>query len=891
MFGQCAVEAGAAQSIICGGSAQLGAESAWVKLTSGSTRVFNSTYFIDENTGFAVGESGTIMKTSNGGTTWTSKTSGTTEMLESVFFVSSSVGFIAGGNWGKYIVLKTINAGESWSTIYEGNGLSFKSVYFTSPDTGYTAGGDDLNFEYIVQKTTNGGTSWTTVLTNPGASFRSIFFPCNDTGYVAGYLGKLFRTTNAGLTWQEQNSKVRSQLTSLYFTDNNTGYAVCATNDTIIKTTNGGNTWTVQRLGSNVYGLYSVHFTNKNTGYIAGNILGTSVIYKTGDAGTSWSYQPSSTNAYLVFSLFFPNEATGYGVGSNGKMCKILIADSVVWMPSTGLSDINNYNPLAQPITTTTYTINAYNSNGCVTKDSVKITVDPLWVWAGQDKSKVCGATIQMDQPSTNYSGLDLLSYSWHPSTGLDDTTISRPTAYITENETYALTVLTSNGCYAYDTVHITVNPLTVNTGSDKSIICGGNVLFDAPVTNYTGSGTLTYDWMPENGLDDSTLARPTAEIISDQTYTLSVSTPNGCLAVDSVVVSVQPLAATASDVVVSCGSTMQLNVSTNYTGSGALSYTWTPDTGLSATDIYNPLVSVYSDTTYFVEVQTPNGCIAIDSAVAYSVVTTFDTSICMVTVGDNSYNVVIWRSGDDPSVDTFLVYRESLIQTNLYELIGKVPGDSTGEFIDTNSNARVQSNRYKISVKDVCGFETLRSGEHKTMHLTINQGVGNIWNLIWEPYEGQEVTTYRIYRGDSPETLSEIGASPGSNTTYTDLTAPEGNVYYQIAVYMPQSCAETKSTDYSSTRSNIIYTAGTGIDLGSKNRLTIFPNPVSEILFLKGFQPFGCNVMIYDLQGKLVLKQLLNEPVIDVSDLTNGIYTIQLILPEQVLTNKFVKD
>ena len=55
-------------------------------------------------------------------------------------------------------------------------------------------------------------------------------------------------------------------------------------------------------------------------------------------------------------------------------------------------------------------------------------------------------------------------------------------------------------------------------------------------------------------------------------------------------------------------------------------------------------------------------------------------------------------------------------------------------------------------------------------------------WNLMWNAYSGRDIDHYRILRGTSPETLTEIATVPGSAQSYTDLTAPEGVVYYAIA-------------------------------------------------------------------------------------------------------------
>jgi len=80
----------------------------WTAQTSGTTENLASVYFIDANTGYAVGKSGTILKTTDGGTNWTALSSGITSGLGAVYFTDANTGYIGGE--GK--ILKTINGGK-----------------------------------------------------------------------------------------------------------------------------------------------------------------------------------------------------------------------------------------------------------------------------------------------------------------------------------------------------------------------------------------------------------------------------------------------------------------------------------------------------------------------------------------------------------------------------------------------------------------------------------------------------------------------------------------------------------------------------------------------------------------------------------------------------------
>jgi photosystem II stability/assembly factor-like uncharacterized protein len=68
-------------------------------------------HFVNATTGTAVGESGTILRTTDGGSSWVSQTSGTTEWLFGVSFTDARTG-TAVGTGGT--ILRTTNGGSAW---------------------------------------------------------------------------------------------------------------------------------------------------------------------------------------------------------------------------------------------------------------------------------------------------------------------------------------------------------------------------------------------------------------------------------------------------------------------------------------------------------------------------------------------------------------------------------------------------------------------------------------------------------------------------------------------------------------------------------------------------------------------------------------------------------
>ena len=68
---------------------------------------------------------------------------------------------------------------------------------------------------------------------------------------VVGDNGTILRTTNGGTTWTSQTSGTTNCLNGVSFTDANTGTAVGMMAQSY-RTTNGGTTWTIQTSGTKV---------------------------------------------------------------------------------------------------------------------------------------------------------------------------------------------------------------------------------------------------------------------------------------------------------------------------------------------------------------------------------------------------------------------------------------------------------------------------------------------------------------------------------------------------------------------------------------------------------------------------------------------------------------
>ncbi|MBA3899238.1 MAG: T9SS type A sorting domain-containing protein [Bacteroidetes bacterium] len=244
----------------------------WTVKHAGSAGI-KSIRFLNQDIGFAVGNGGSILKTTDGGENWHQKISGTVQPLTSVFFISTDIGFVVGGsNYPESrVILKTIDGGEAWTILTENNEPRLMSCYFVDKNTGYAVGDNEA-----ILKTTDGGKNWSNQKV-PGditqGGYRAVHFTSKDTGFVSGEWGYVFKTTNGGQTWRQINSKTWVYLDDIYFVDAHIGFAVggwTGSNPTIINTLDGGENWSLMECPVLETQLYAVHFPSTNRGYITG---------------------------------------------------------------------------------------------------------------------------------------------------------------------------------------------------------------------------------------------------------------------------------------------------------------------------------------------------------------------------------------------------------------------------------------------------------------------------------------------------------------------------------------------------------------------------------------------------------------------------------------------
>ena len=319
-----------------------------------------SSWFINSNLGYLVGDQRTVMKTTDGGTTWTTRLPSTmdaTTRLNGVCFPDENTGYII--NLLKEIY-KSEDAGETWDLIHTEPGYHLNAVFFTDPAHGFVACSQGR-----ILKTSDGGSTWTTYNDNLQEDFTAVWFSDGQTGFVAGTGGLILHTSDGGNTWSPQVTATTAKLTALSFFSPDEGVA-CGLSGTLLKTVNGGNTWTLQNFGDTVE-LLSVSMMNPDTVFIIGNAYsaGTNApaipfVMRSSDGGNTWIKTILNNYPNRLFSL---HDGTVYMAGYLGFMAKTTDA-GVTWNTLSSCLTSNWISAIDFPTANVGYAVSSYFEYG-----------------------------------------------------------------------------------------------------------------------------------------------------------------------------------------------------------------------------------------------------------------------------------------------------------------------------------------------------------------------------------------------------------------------------------------------------------------------------------------------------------------------------------------------
>jgi photosystem II stability/assembly factor-like uncharacterized protein len=263
----------------------------------------NSSFFVNADTGYVVGNRGAIVKTTDGGDSWKEQKNVTYSNLNSIFFLNNNIGYACGTD---STVVMTMDGGATWKTLNSIYAITLMNINFPTDQIGYSLGDGDI------LKTTNGGDDWKIYGVGIGDpklyAFKGLYFLNADTGFVGNY-GQVYKTTDGCQDWEVQDFKSQGVkfVESIKFYNYRIG--IVAAGYKILKTTDGGQNWIV---GDVPTATHDIAFIDTSNIILVGD-----EIHKSTDGGKNWRFITSYT--YRLFnSVFFINNLIGCAVGENG---------------------------------------------------------------------------------------------------------------------------------------------------------------------------------------------------------------------------------------------------------------------------------------------------------------------------------------------------------------------------------------------------------------------------------------------------------------------------------------------------------------------------------------------------------------------------------------------
>lgn len=334
----------------------------WVRQRHDTSKFYTGVSFVSATEGWVCGNS-TILHTTDGGITWVTQSVPAGADAIEIRFVDSQNGWAAGA---LRTILHTINGGQTWNlqvggdSVDPGNRYPFNGLDAVDAANAVAVGGGNsiyttnnggalwvnrgsgsgtipfrvartdakhlwaANSNSEVLYSTNGGKKWarSIIQVSLGCDICSntadIAFLSNSEGWAVingdfTTSSWVWHSLDGGKTWQTLNVTSTGPLSGLAIVDAQTLVAVSGIQDSIFRSTNGGNTWTsVPHLGGGSW-FGSVRFVpGTQTGWTVGT---SGKILKSTDGGATWTLQRTATHSFNLIDVSFADVNNGWTVG------------------------------------------------------------------------------------------------------------------------------------------------------------------------------------------------------------------------------------------------------------------------------------------------------------------------------------------------------------------------------------------------------------------------------------------------------------------------------------------------------------------------------------------------------------------------------------------------
>ncbi len=290
------------------------ANAQWIAQNSGTNENLYDIEFLNEKTGWAVGDAGVVIKTTDGGANWINVPNPSIQyggLMWAIQPIDSEVVYAVAGY---DFIMKTTNGGTNWDVLSgrPGSITAFKSLYFLNRDTGWFLGTNK------VFRTYDGGKTLDSFYAPWFTNFDIYFKDINNGIFCSD--GRVFKSVDGGENWFDTNVPVGG----FFYMFGKLGVAgdsvwVVGSSSPVFRSTDFCDTWEIITPGQQIGG-YCIDFINAQTGFIGRSLNN---LIKTTNGGYNW-YTQRTDPASLAFisSVAFANDTIGWYSCAVGRIYK-----------------------------------------------------------------------------------------------------------------------------------------------------------------------------------------------------------------------------------------------------------------------------------------------------------------------------------------------------------------------------------------------------------------------------------------------------------------------------------------------------------------------------------------------------------------------------------------
>lgn len=295
----------------------------WTEVTTGVTTPLTSVSHYDNSNAWTCGNNGVVLRSTNQGLAW-SNVSGnglpSNISLVNIYGVSTSTALTAGYIGSTTYVYKTSNSGANWTLVFTQPNGFINGIWFNGSSNGFMTG-DPVGGRWSLWKTTNGGNNWDSTgmylaQRNGELGWNNSLYRNGNETWFGTDKARIYHSSTGSAPWDSQSTGANTNIYTIWVR-NYSPFIGYAGGDSLSKTTNGGNVWNIQSIGSTGAITGFAFYTYMN---MLWHIKSDNKIYITYEGSVSWFAQYTAPAGNYTHLTVIRPEFMSY---SNGNLFAI----------------------------------------------------------------------------------------------------------------------------------------------------------------------------------------------------------------------------------------------------------------------------------------------------------------------------------------------------------------------------------------------------------------------------------------------------------------------------------------------------------------------------------------------------------------------------------------